>query len=550
MRPVVKIGIAVVAVGLMGAAGTMTMGLPIAITNAALQKLPANPSVAVFPVLRLGVNSVGDAPVSWWKQQSGSCATPSAGSCVNGSDGNSFVIIAPADGVDIREWGAKCDGTTNDTASINSAFTSATHKFLFPPSSCIVTTLNSPPANSILQGANEYNSMIVTSSSTGDVLPITNSNVKVDRLGFSTSTTRTGGCYIHIQASTITLTNFYLINGYCAYKVDDGTSVTTVDHGYIYNSVGSGQSVVTYGSGTGAGPLAAYFGHTIINSTTPTQTNITVSNVGDLFLDYVQSLSATIDLMVNPASGQSVVSLKTNASFFDHGGTNMWVVPSGTGSVGRSEFVNTWFGSGTTNGAVLDGGTGSAIVNGLQFTNCQFVLSGGTGLVVQNRTENITVSDSIFAGNVDGIFDNRSATFNGLFLINNNIGASGLLGGNTTGYIGQGAGDFLILNGNMVSGNTTSYNLTNSGTHNVITHNIGINPVGTSTPTPGASPWTFGNGPTPATMYLFAGTISSVSVNGASLFNAAGTPLVIPLAPNDVVVVIYTVAPTVHVLTQ
>lgn len=550
-----KLLVALAALFFVGAATVATVGLPVAMTNDALKKLPGDPTIAPFPILRLGIDSVLDVPISWWKQQLGNCAshgmTSDVGSCNDTYDGNSVYAVYGADGADVRQWRAKCNNAGDDTAAINAAFASNVSPILFPTGSCAVTNLNAPPVNKKIRGQNEATSLLVTSSATGDVLPLSNGGVRIERLGFSSYVTRTSGCYFHIMANEVFVDHFYTNAAYCAFQVDDGLAIDSVDNGIITNNLGSTQDVVKYGSGTGVQSVAQYFGHTVISSGVTNQNNITLVNVGDLFLDYIQSLDGTRDLYIAPNTGQAVLSLKTNGSYFDHGATNLSIGPGGSGVVQRLQFDNTWFGSGTVNGAVLDGGTGSASIDGIQFTNCQFVLSGGTGLLVQNRTRNVTVSSSLIASNVNGIEDNRSSGFNVFSVTNSIVGSGGGLGGNTNGILAQGAGDYLNLNNNNLLGNNAnSLVYTNTGTHNVVENNAGYNPTGNTVPTVGASPWTYTNGPTPSTIYIFGGTVSSIAVNGVSLINAANNPWIIPLAANDTVTTTYSVVPIVHVFTQ
>jgi hypothetical protein len=72
----------------------------------------------------------------------------------------------------------------------------------------------------------------------------------------------------------------------------------------------------------------------------------------------------------------------------------------------------------------------------------------------------------------------------------------------------------------------------------------GYNPVGPSTVTPGASPWTYTAGPSPEVLYITNGTVSSIVKSGVAL--TASTNASIYLQPNQSVVVTYSVAPNVN----
>lgn len=93
---------------------------------------------------------------------------------------------------------------------------------------------------------------------------------------------------------------------------------------------------------------------------------------------------------------------------------------------------------------------------------------------------------------------------------------------------------------NDMTGVTTSQMNTLGTINGEITNNKGYH-LGPATVTPGASPWTYTNGPTPTVLYISGGTLSSITKAGVSL-PTSGSYL---LAPNEAVVVTYTVAPTV-----
>lgn len=88
--------------------------------------------------------------------------------------------------------------------------------------------------------------------------------------------------------------------------------------------------------------------------------------------------------------------------------------------------------------------------------------------------------------------------------------------------------------------------LTGATIAGIIKDNPGYNPVGTTSPVAGASPWTFTNGTSPATLYL-SGTLTGVTKNGVTIPGLVGTGS-IPLAPNDAVVVTYPAAAPTAVL--
>jgi hypothetical protein len=101
-------------------------GLPHEPNNTALAALVNS---AFATVVRDGFAIAGDAPPLTFTPQLGTCAANGmvndGGSCVNSTaDSNSFKADFTAL-ADVREWGAKCDGSTSDQTAINAAETAA-----------------------------------------------------------------------------------------------------------------------------------------------------------------------------------------------------------------------------------------------------------------------------------------------------------------------------------------------------------------------------------------------------------------------------------------
>jgi hypothetical protein len=84
--------------------------------------------------------------------------------------------------------------------------------------------------------------------------------------------------------------------------------------------------------------------------------------------------------------------------------------------------------------------------------------------------------------------------------------------------------------------------------------NPGYNPVGSSTLSAGASPWTYTASMSPQTLYMAAATsINSVLYGGVALLpgpTGSGAPFTLGLGPNETVVVSYSGAMTASVMTH
>lgn len=90
---------------------------------------------------------------------------------------------------------------------------------------------------------------------------------------------------------------------------------------------------------------------------------------------------------------------------------------------------------------------------------------------------------------------------------------------------------------------TGAINITGGATiTGFITDNKGYNPIGISAVVVGASPYTYTNGTSPTTLYISAGTVTSLVKNGVNVGFVAGDVL---LQPNEALVVTYAVLPTI-----
>jgi len=102
-------------------------------------------------------------------------------------------------------------------------------------------------------------------------------------------------------------------------------------------------------------------------------------------------------------------------------------------------------------------------------------------------------------------------------------------------------GNTQILSGAWSSNGGTLTD-SSSGGNNRVMNVIGYNPVGVSSITPGASPYTYTAGTSPETVYVYGGTVSDITQGGVTL--ATASPAQFQLGPNESIVVTYTVAPT------
>jgi hypothetical protein len=95
---------------------------------------------------------------------------------------------------------------------------------------------------------------------------------------------------------------------------------------------------------------------------------------------------------------------------------------------------------------------------------------------------------------------------------------------------------------NDLTGSNTPISITGTVSSIKTRYNDGYNPVGTSSITVGASPFTYTAGTSPETVYIDGGTITSVTKGGVTIATTTGRA--IQLEPNESIVVTYSAAPT------
>jgi hypothetical protein len=98
-----------------------------------------------------------------------------------------------------------------------------------------------------------------------------------------------------------------------------------------------------------------------------------------------------------------------------------------------------------------------------------------------------------------------------------------------------------VIEGGTAMNNATANTSFGTQTKLIVDNLVGYNPVGLSAVTVGASPFTYTNGPTRTTLFIGAGTVSSITVDGIACW--AHSEVTVPLEPNQVCVVTYSVLP-------
>lgn len=298
---------------------------------------------------------------------------------------------------------------------------------------------------------------LVSSSATADILDISSTGgAYVDSIGFDSSVTRTAGNFLSTPTGG---TNNNLIRNVVFSNYYSGINLTwnngTVDHALFYKPVATTGIGVTVSGNAGCDVL-----HDVQmfppGSAVQPQYGILVQNSGCLQISDSDIIQQGTDLALIAATGQTIGATYVSNSFFDTAKNGIVMSTSGTGSIVRAIFSNSWASSHSQTGvSITKGGTGT--VSGIQFVNHigigntldGITINGGSGTATD-----IGVADSLLAGNGgNGItLQNNSAT---VTLLGNRTGAYGGVAGNTGCGITVGTGvSAYNLIGNQTAGNT------------------------------------------------------------------------------------------------
>ncbi|WP_157099119.1 glycosyl hydrolase family 28-related protein [Novosphingobium rosa] len=336
-----------------------------------------------------------------------------------------------AQGIDIKNFGAKCDGVTDDARAINAALsyaaaTETSEVVINGTANCVIGSTLTVGAGVTLKGnglkstnrglaagAANLNPMIMLNGLGASLRDLT---VNASAAGPAT------GTVIRVSPSSqqVTMRNIY-ITGSCG-ALDLNGSLHRVENFYAYNSEGSQCNVISIGSSTAqAGSVDNKLDHVVVtsvNSDARPASCFMIYDAGGLFITHSDAIYCQVGTSIAPKSNQQVI----------------WTT-----------FADTYLGD--TNGSTaftLDATAPSAAVKGLNCNACWASSSSGDGIIIQN-TGGGTVTTLTFtglrslgnAGNAISIETNA----------NLRVTASTLCGYGENGvYAGKGIGEIQITN--------------------------------------------------------------------------------------------------------
>ena len=444
--------------------------------------------------------------------------------------------------VDARDFGVTCDGSTNDTTTINAALTAAVGKrLMLPPGVCRYQGGGVVGNGTTLVGAGRNaTAILVTVAAPSQLLTVSGWGAGVQDLRIaSTGTTQTGGSWILLSGVESFVDNFEITGHFQGIRL---TGVgARISNGRIVDGVANSVGILANGGDTSEIIENVLIG---ADSVRQSRAGIEVTDNAALIISNTSSINQGFGLLVSPGAGQTTASLYVHDSFFDNSqNNNIAIIPASTGNVVRIRFANVWAGSSHSTDGVLISNPGSGLVQGIHFTDLHSLLNVGSGVATSGTVSDIVIDGGEIANNAHGVYLNSGASK--VTVANAMIGAYAGLSGNTGSAVVLSSGvSSVVVADNQMAGNAFGVSDASGAVAKSIVGNIGHNPF-SGTGTVGGSPYTFNNTTgAPTNVYVNGGTVSSITLEGRTV--ATSTDKVVTVPVGKALVVTYSAAPTIN----
>lgn len=374
-------------------------------------------------------------------QASGVAALDSGGLVPSAQLGNPLTAALTDKGgqvFNVKAYGAKGNGSTDDTTAIQTAINAATTGGVvyLPPGTYNVTqTLTITTSGVSLVGAGPGATTIQTPAGSETVAVIlvgngstTCADVQINDLRIASQNQKTANAAIklqlcfrtHIQRIRTDL-QFRAIHVYNSTEtwINDNDIRNTQENGIVF------ESQLTKG-------YDLYISNLTADNPTTSNTGSGLLWLGgeNMVVNNCDVLHYSTGLLVSPPTGQqSRFGFFSTAEFDTCSNNSIELNNRSGGDVVGITFTNTWSGSATNYGVLLDG-SGSGLLQGVDFIGHKSMHNGLAGLRLTGTAQNVHITNPIVAGNSQTSANSRS----GIELASGVTGVSIIGGYSGNGY--------------------------------------------------------------------------------------------------------------------
>lgn len=362
------------------------------------------------------------------KSGSGRLTAPALANYVTGK------ITIVSNLLSVKDFGAKGDGTTDDTAAINSMIASVPSgaSVYWPTGTYKVSSLITVGKQMTWVGAGRLSTTVATNQAAASVF-VFNACVNITDMGFTCSATPTSGVMLTYNTGAIRsrLTGFWMVNFFSGITVNGTSDLMFID-GQMFNWRPGGTGILYIG-----GEAMVMDNLIMQQGTRPGNGNGIVVQNGGIQLINSEIMACGTCLALAPGSGQAVVSMWVCNTGFDNAVNGIVFEPTGTGAVARNWFIGCWISSMDQSGVTMISPALSSVY-GVEFNSCHVFGNALHGFnLVDNRSTCVSWLNCQISGNTDtGI--SMFAGAQNFSIIGCRIGAYGEYGNNGTGGINLG----------------------------------------------------------------------------------------------------------------
>lgn len=292
--------------------------------------------------------------------------------------------------MNVRSFGARGDGKTDDTKAIQKAVNSvATRggKLVFPPGVFLISSVVNVECKEhiCLAGAGRGATCLVTRQPNASILSMSGYSYTLSDMRLQGSAAATSGSLLTTRCDIESIYRCAFESYYHGINATGNLGIIRDCTWRTPRSTDSSGIIVNHYAGGLVIDAAVLFPNP--SSVPVPHSGILVQSCGALQISNSNIMYQNNDLLIAPAKGQAVASVNAINTFFDTATVGINIAPKG-GAVVRCSFTQCWASSHAENGVSI-GGSGD--IDGIQFIGLQANFCKKSGLSISSPAKNIIV---------------------------------------------------------------------------------------------------------------------------------------------------------------